>query len=108
MGTPAHVQPLYAARNHPTSHNGPKEAAMAYRNFSKEFIERYEEGRAEGRGNPYRTNEAQALRRNPRRDTSPRLHRPAFVRDIDKILHVAPYNRYAGKPRYSASCATTT
>lgn len=70
---------------------------MAYRNFSKEFIERYEEDRARGLANPYRTSEAQALRRNPRRDMSPRLHRPAFVRDIDKILHVAPYNRYAGK-----------
>ena len=33
---------------------------MAYRNFSKEFIERYEEDRAEGRTNPYRTSEAGA------------------------------------------------
>lgn len=70
---------------------------MAYRNFSKEFIEQFEADRAAGRTNPFRTDDAQALRRNPARDMSPRLHRPPFVRDIDKILNVAPYNRYAGK-----------
>lgn len=90
-------RPFPRPENQPVSHSKPKEAAMAYRNFSKEFIERYEEDRAEGRTNPYRTSDAQALRRNPRRDMSPRLHRPAFVRDVDKILHVAPYNRYVGK-----------
>lgn len=77
--------------------NESEKKPMAYRNFSKEFIKRYEEDRASGLTNPYRANEAQALRRNPHRDMSKRLHRPAFVRDIDKILHVAPYNRYAGK-----------
>lgn len=70
---------------------------MTYRNFSKDFIEQFEADRAEGRTNPYRTDDAAAIRRNPARDMSPRLHRPAFVRDIDKILNVAPYNRYAGK-----------
>ena len=25
------------------------------------------------------------------------LHRPPFVRDVDKIINLAPYNRYAGK-----------
>lgn len=70
---------------------------MAYRNFSKDFIAQFEADRAAGRTNPYRTDESQALRRNPARDMAARLHRPAFVRDIDKILNVAPYNRYAGK-----------
>lgn len=70
---------------------------MPYRNFSKDFIEQFEADRAAGRTNPYRTDEASAVRRNPARDMSARLHRPAFVRDIDKILNVAPYNRYAGK-----------
>ena len=70
---------------------------MTYRNFSKDFIEQFEADRAEGRANPYRTDDADAVRRNPARDMAPRLHRPPFVRDIDKILNVAPYNRYAGK-----------
>lgn len=70
---------------------------MTYRNFSKDFIEQFEADRAAGRANPYRTDDADAVRRNPARDMSPRLHRPPFVRDIDKILNVAPYNRYAGK-----------
>lgn len=70
---------------------------MTYRNFSKGFIEQFEADRAAGRTNPYRTDDADAVRRNPARDMSPRLHRSPFVRDIDKILNVAPYNRYAGK-----------
>ncbi|MDO4443557.1 MAG: HD domain-containing protein [Slackia sp.] len=70
---------------------------MAYRNFSKAFIEQFEADRAAGRTNPHRTDDARAIRRNPARDMSPRLHRPPFIRDIDKILNVAPYNRYAGK-----------
>lgn len=70
---------------------------MTYRNFSKDFIEQFEADRAARRTNPYRTDDADAVRRNPARDMSPRLHRPPFVRDIDKILNVAPYNRYAGK-----------
>ena len=47
--------------------------------------------------NPHRTNDVDVVRRNPQRDMSARLHRPAFARDVDKILHVPPYNRYAGK-----------
>lgn len=70
---------------------------MAYRNFSPEFIERYEADRAAGVENPYRTPDGACVRRNPNRDMSPRLHRPAFSRDVDKILNVPPYNRYAGK-----------
>ena len=45
VGTPAHIQPLSTRPEsaEPVSHSRPKEAAMAYRNFSKEFIERYED-----------------------------------------------------------------
>ena len=42
---------------------------MAYRNFSDEFIERYNRDRAAGVTNPYRTPDAAALRRNPARDS---------------------------------------
>ena len=48
----ARPSPFPRPENQPVSHSKPKEAAMAYRNFSKEFIERYEEDRAEGRTNP--------------------------------------------------------
>ncbi len=40
--------------------------------------------------------EKQALRRDPNRDQASIL-RPAFIRDIDKILHCPYYNRYADK-----------
>ncbi len=70
---------------------------MAYRNFDKDFREQLAHDLAMGAKSPYRTDEADALRRNPARDMSPRLHRPAFGRDIDKILHLPAYNRYTGK-----------
>lgn len=37
-----------------------------------------------------------AIRRNPERDRA-NLHRPSFVRDVEKILHCPYYNRYADK-----------
>lgn len=70
---------------------------MAYHNFNPEFIERVQADRAAGIANPFRTPDEAVVRRNPARDMSARLHRPAFARDIDKILNVPPYNRYAGK-----------
>ena len=40
--------------------------------------------------------EARAVRRNPAKD-APSILRPAFVRDIDKIINCPYYNRYADK-----------
>ncbi len=37
-----------------------------------------------------------AIRRNPEKDRA-NLHRPSFVRDVEKILHCPYYNRYADK-----------
>jgi len=37
-----------------------------------------------------------AIRRNPQKDKA-NLHRPAFVRDVEKILHCPYYNRYTDK-----------
>ncbi|MBE7027907.1 MAG: HD domain-containing protein [Ruminococcaceae bacterium] len=37
-----------------------------------------------------------AIRRNPQKDKA-NLHRPAFVRDVEKIQHCPYYNRYADK-----------
>ena len=37
-----------------------------------------------------------AIRRNPEKDKA-NLHRPAFVRDVEKIIHCPYYNRYTDK-----------
>ena len=70
---------------------------MAYRNFSPDMQNRIEHDRAHGIMNPHRCLDDAAIRRDQKRDASPRLHRPPFVRDVDKIINLAPYNRYAGK-----------
>ena len=70
---------------------------MTYNDFSPEFIEQWNADCAAGKHNPYATSDDSVIRRNPKRDMSPRIHRPPFQRDIDKILNVPPYNRYAGK-----------
>lgn len=70
---------------------------MTYNNFSPEFIEQWKADRANGIASPYATPDDAVVRRNPARDMSPRIHRPPFQRDIDKIINVPPYNRYAGK-----------
>lgn len=75
----------------------PKQEAKRYRNFSPEFIEQWKADQAEGKANPFATPDSAVVRRNPKRDMSPRIHRPPFQRDIDKIINVPPYNRYAGK-----------
>lgn len=56
-----------------------------------------ERDRAEGRLNPYRCDDSQALRRFDRPDDRASVWRPAFVRDCEKVLHLPAYNRYAGK-----------
>ena len=53
--------------------------------------------RAAGRAHPHRFDDANVVRRerNPHDDAT--LTRPAFARDIEKILNVPAYNRYADK-----------
>lgn len=46
---------------------------------------------------PYRAREADVVRRYPSAHDAGCLWRPAFVRDVEKILHLPVYNRYAGK-----------
>lgn len=45
---------------------------------------------------PYRCNDDLIIRRDNTRD-KPSIWRPAFVRDIEKIIHLPYYNRYADK-----------
>lgn len=65
--------------------------------LSDELIERMSDDRARGWENPYRTSEEDALRREERPADRSNIWRPAFVRDVEKILHMPAYNRYAGK-----------
>lgn len=65
--------------------------------LSDELIERMSDDRARGWKNPYRTSDEGALRREERPADRSSIWRPAFVRDVEKILHMPAYNRYAGK-----------
>ena len=53
--------------------------------------------RAAGRTNPYRTDDTDVVRREDFAHDRATLTRPAFVRDIEKILNLPAYNRYADK-----------
>ena len=65
--------------------------------LSDELIERMSDDRARGWKNPYRASDEDALRREERPADRSSIWRPAFVRDVEKILHMPAYNRYAGK-----------
>lgn len=67
-----------------------------YHNLSKELQERIKEDRREHRENPYAFRDADIIRREMDHDRA-NLWRPAFVRDVEKILHLPYYNRYADK-----------
>lgn len=69
---------------------------MKYQKLSKELTERILEDKSKNWMNPYACTDDKVIRRNPNRDRA-NLWRPAFVRDIDKILHSPYYNRYADK-----------
>lgn len=65
--------------------------------LSDELIERMSDDRARGWKNPYRTSDEDAVRREERPADRSSIWRLAFVRDVEKILHMPAYNRYAGK-----------
>lgn len=67
-----------------------------YHNLSKELQERITEDRKNHRENPYAFRDADIIRREMDHDRA-NLWRPAFVRDVEKILHLPYYNRYADK-----------
>ena len=53
--------------------------------------------RAAGRTSPYRTDDTDVVRREDFAHDRATLTRPAFVRDIEKVLNLPAYNRYADK-----------
>ena len=65
--------------------------------LSPELVERIAADRASGVVNPYRCGDDQVIRRVNRAADEGTLMRPAFMRDIEKILHLPAYTRYAGK-----------
>ena len=65
--------------------------------LSGELCQRIENDRARGWINPFRSGDADAERRVSRPQDEATIFRPAFVRDIEKIIHLPAYNRYNGK-----------
>jgi len=69
---------------------------LHYSELSPALLERIAEDRRGAWVNPWRASEEAALRRNPERDSAT-VWRPAYVRDVEKILHSPFYNRYTDK-----------
>ncbi len=69
---------------------------LNYLSLSPALQERIIADRRQGVQGAGRCPDGAALRRDSGRDR-PNLWRPAFVRDIEKILHLPAYNRYADK-----------
>ncbi len=67
-----------------------------YYDLSKELQQRILEDRSQGYVNPYRAKDEDAIRRKQDWDRN-KLLRPAYIRDIEKIMHTPYYNRYADK-----------
>ena len=67
-----------------------------YNKISQSVQDKIIEDRKNGWVNPYRCNDEEIIRRDPGKDVA-NLWRPAFVRDIEKIMHMPYYNRYADK-----------
>lgn len=67
-----------------------------YHELSRERQEQIREDQARHWVNPYRCNDEAVIRRDPAHD-KPRLWRPTFVSDVEKIMHVPYYNRYSDK-----------
>lgn len=67
-----------------------------YHELTKELQERIEEDRKHHKVNPYAFRNEDVVRRHGGYD-APKLWRPAFVSDVEKIMHNPYYNRYSDK-----------
>lgn len=67
-----------------------------YKSLSKEISDQIIYDKEHNIKNPYAFNEENIIRRYDGHDT-PRLWRPAFVMDVEKIMHNNYYNRYSDK-----------
>ena len=71
--------------------------ALNYNGLSKSLQERIQEDREKHWENPWKFPDSRVMRRYLRASDSPTLWRPAFVRDVEKTMHLPLYNRYADK-----------
>ena len=69
---------------------------MKYNQIDKEMAEKISYDREHHVINPYACTNKNVIRRNENRDKE-NFHRPAYVRDIEKIIHCPYYNRYTDK-----------
>lgn len=70
--------------------------SLEYKKLDNELVQKIEQDRKDGVKNPYAFKNENAVRRVNHSDRST-LWRPSFVRDIEKIMHLPLYNRYADK-----------
>lgn len=67
-----------------------------YKALSKDISDRIRYNKEHNITNPYACKDEDVIRRHPGHDT-PKLWRPAFVMDVEKIMHNNYYNRYSDK-----------
>ena len=67
-----------------------------YKSLSPELQEQIIKDRAEYKVNPYACKDEDIIRRDPSHDKA-NIWRPAFVRDVEKIMHIPYYSRYMDK-----------
>lgn len=70
---------------------------MKYDALSAELVERIKHDRENGTMPDFSAKDSDAVRRSDIDKDRSTIWRPAYVRDVDKILHSAYYNRYADK-----------
>ncbi|MEG2850097.1 MAG: HD domain-containing protein [Raoultibacter sp.] len=73
------------------------DAAVPYLNLDPAIEAAITRDRARGWHNPHRFEDGAVVRRADANHDQATLTRPAFGRDIEKIINVPAYNRYAGK-----------
>ena len=71
-------------------------ADIKYKSLSAELQERIIEDKANHTVNPYACKDEDIIRRDPSHDKA-NIWRPAFVRDVEKIMHIPYYSRYMDK-----------
>lgn len=81
-------------------------SGLKYNKLSLEIEQKILSDRENGVQNPYRCADSAVLRRNENADRAS-IWRPAFVRDIEKIIHLPYYNRYADKTQVFRFIITT-
>ncbi len=72
-------------------------AKIPYLELRPEVAEAIENDRRAGKQNPFATPDSAVIRRHDLAHDRATLTRPAFARDIEKILNIPAYNRYADK-----------